>query len=279
MKKLITLLVVFFALSFCYGQSIDIMTYNIKFDNPKDNLNNWNKRKDFLISQLRFYEPDILGTQEGLVHQLQDIENGWDGYTFFGVGRDQGDERGEFTAIFYRQNKFELLKEGTFWLSTTSKIPSKGWDAALPRICTYGHFKLRKRRQEFYVFNTHFDHVGEKARVESARLILEKIRELNRKQLPVILMGDFNLEQHAEGIQLILEELEDAHVVAGINAHGPEGTFNGFDFSKPVERRIDYIFISPKIGVTKSAILSDSKDRRYPSDHLAVYARLRLGVE
>lgn len=257
------------------GQTLDVMSYNIRYDNPKDSLNSWEHRKDFLISQLNFYAPAIFGTQEGLVHQLKDIEKGLSNYSFFGVGRDYGDERGEFTAIFYDKKQFELLKEDTFWLSPTPEKPSKGWDAALPRICTYGLFKTIKEGKKFYVFNTHFDHVGEKARTQSASLILDKIKELNSENLPVIVMGDFNLESSSDGIQLMASALGDSHFVAGKNAFGPEGTFNGFNFTQPVTRRIDYIFISQNnLIVHKSGILSDSQSCRYPSDHFPVYVEL-----
>lgn len=259
------------------GQTIGVLTYNIKYDNPKDSLNNWTNRKDFLISQLRFYAPDIFGTQEGLVHQLKDIEKGLTDYTYFGVGRDHGDHRGEFTAIFYNTQKIALEAQETFWLSPTPTTPSKGWDAALPRICTYGLFRIKETDQRFFVFNTHFDHVGSIAREESAKLILQKIQQLNSEELPVVLMGDLNLQESSKGIQLILKEMKDAHHEAGENAHGPQGTYNGFNFTKPVERRIDYIFISPKrVEVLKSGILSDSFECRYPSDHFPVYAELRF---
>ncbi|UJH66358.1 endonuclease/exonuclease/phosphatase family protein [Allomuricauda sp. SCSIO 65647] len=276
MKQLTTLWVIL-TLHTAFGQTTNVMTYNIKYDNPKDSLNNWNDRKDFLISQLNFYAPDIFGTQEGLAHQLKEIDRGLNDHTFFGVGRDHGDDRGEFTAIFYNQKKIDLLKEATFWLSPTPEKPSKGWDAALPRICTYGLFKRKKDGRQFYVFNTHFDHVGIHARIESAKLILKKIKELNVENLPVVVMGDFNLEPSSKGIRLISDELGDAHIEAGKNAHGPKGTFNGFDFTKPVEKRIDYIFISNgDFEVLKSGILSDSFECRYPSDHFPVYAELRF---
>lgn len=259
------------------SQTIDVISYNIRYDNPDDKPNNWDNRKEFLISQLNFYAPDVFGTQEGLVHQLKDIDNGLGNYTYFGVGRDHGDDRGEFTAIFYNKEKLDLLEQSTFWLSETPTTPSKGWDAALPRICTYGLFENKEDGSKFMVFNTHFDHVGVKAREESSKLILKKIKEFNPDGLPVVLTGDFNLESESAGVQVILEELDDAHIAAGKNAFGPEGTFNGFDFAKPVERRIDYIFVSPdRIEVLKSAILSDSKDLRYPSDHLPVFARLKF---
>lgn len=259
------------------AQTIDVLTYNIKYDNPKDSLNNWENRKDFLISQLNFYAPDIFGTQEGLVHQLEDIKSGIQNYDFIGVGRDNGNEEGEFTAIFYNTEKFALISEKTFWLSKTPEKPSKAWDAALPRICTYGLFKIKKGGSQFYIFNTHFDHHGKEAREESAKLILKKIKELNVNDFPVILMGDFNLEEHAAGIQSILKELSDTHILAENNSHGPTGTFNGFHFDKSVTKRIDYIFIDEtKLKVLKSGILSDSKDCRYPSDHFPVYSELKF---
>lgn len=274
MKKYIGLV---FMLGVLYGiqaQTIDVMTYNIRYDNPNDNPNHWDNRKDFLISQLNFYAPDVFGIQEGLINQLKDMDNGLEDYTYFGIGRDHGDERGEFTAIFYSKGNIELLKEGTFWLSTTPEVPSKDWDAALPRICTYGFFKDKESSARFFVFNTHFDHVGMQAREESAQLILQKIKELNPDNHPTVLMGDFNLESDSKGIQLIVQQMKDTHVEAGTNAFGPNGTFNRFDFSKPVDKRIDYIFVSNGFKVLKSAILSDSKDLRYPSDHLPVFSRL-----
>lgn len=279
MKKYISLV---FMLGVLYGiqaQTIDVMTYNIRYDNPNDKPNHWDNRKDFLISQLNFYAPDVFGIQEGLINQLKDMDNGLEDYTYFGIGRDHGDERGEFTAIFYNQGNIELLKEGTFWLSTTPEVPSKDWDAALPRICTYGFFKDKENGARFFVFNTHFDHVGVQAREESAQLILQKIKELNPDNHPTVLMGDFNLESTSKGIQLIVQQMKDTHVEAGSNAFGPKGTFNGFDFTKPVDKRIDYIFVSNGFKVLKSAILSDSKDLRYPSDHLPVFSRLEFNNE
>lgn len=277
MKRSFLILCLLSAIFGTNAQTIDVISYNIRYDNPNDKPNHWENRKDFLISQLNFYSPDVFGTQEGLVHQLRAIDEGMDNYTYFGVGRDHGDDRGEFTAIFYNTDKLKVLKESTFWLSETPGVPSKGWDAALPRICTYGLFENKEDGSKFMVFNTHFDHVGEKAREESSKLILKKVKELNTDGYPVVVTGDLNLESESGGVQAILTEMEDAHIAAGKNAFGPDGTFNGFDITKPVERRIDYIFVSPdRVEVLKSAILSDSKDCRYPSDHLPVFARLRL---
>ena len=285
MKKATRLNKLIIILAFIFGglltpviaQTLNVLTYNIRYDTPRDSLNSWDNRKDFLISQLNFYEPDVFGTQEGMLHQLRDIDNGLDTYTFFGKGRDDGKEAGEFSAIFYNTNRIELLDARTFWLSETPEIPSKGWDAAIKRVCTYGKFRSKKDKVEFWVFNTHFDHIGQQARKESILLILQKIAEINSEALPVILMGDLNLQPQHESIMYLASRMEDSYTAAGKNSFGPAGTFNGFKFNEPVINRIDYIFTSKgDFSVLKNAILSDSKDCRYPSDHLPVYARLRL---
>ncbi len=257
------------------AQTLHVLTYNIRYDNPKDSLNAWDNRKDFLISQLNYYQPDIFGTQEGLLHQLKDIDHGLETYTFFGKGRDDGKEAGEYTAIFYNTDAIDLMKQRTFWLSETPEVPSKGWDAAIKRVCTYGKFKSKKDNKEFWVFNTHFDHIGEQARRESILLILSKIEEINSEALPVILMGDLNLNPQHQSIMFLAHKMDDTYHKAGENNFGPIGTFNGFKFNEPVTDRIDYVFTSKgDFRVLKNAILSDNRDCRYPSDHLPVYTKL-----
>lgn len=258
------------------SQTIDVISYNIRYDNPDDTPNNWDNRKEFLIAQLNFYRPDVFGIQEGLIHQVKEIDSELEDYAYFGVGRDFGDERGEHTAIFYNTKTVALIDESTFWLSTSPQTPSKGWDAALPRTCTYGVFKIKNSGARFMVFNTHFDHKGDRAREKSSKLILKKIKELNPENYPVVVTGDFNLESNSKGVQIILSEMKDSFEEAGKNAFGPKGTFNGFRIDKAVERRIDYIFVSDEFKIIKSAILSDSDDARYPSDHLPVFTRLKL---
>ncbi len=277
MKNSLIFFVLLCNLSLLTGQELNVLTYNIRYDNPEDGLNNWENRKGFLISQLNFYEPGIFGTQEALFHQLTAIKEGMPGYAYIGKGRDDGAEAGEFSAIFYNTKTLDLLQEGMFWLSETPEIPSKGWDAAIKRVCTYGLFKTPGEPSGFWVFNTHFDHIGEVARAESVALILKKIGEINSQGLPVILMGDLNLEPGHTAIRALTAKMDDTRVIAGKKAFGPEGTFNGFQFQEPVTRRIDYIFISDgDFSVVKYAVLSDSMDCRYPSDHLPVYARLQF---
>lgn len=262
------------------AQDLRVMTYNIRFDNPADSLDSWPNRKEYLIAQVAHYAPEVLGTQEGLIHQLEAMEAGLEGYRFFGVGRDRGDRAGEHTGVFYREDRLELMRQETFWLSETPDRPSKGWDAALNRICTYGLFRHRESGRMFYVFNTHFDHIGEQARLQSVKLILSKIREFNREGYPAILTGDLNLEPESAPIRDLAATLEDAYTQAGAAAYGPPGTFNGFDCTRPVTRRIDYIFLSPgDFEVTGHFILGETTGRGFPSDHFPVMAELRFAAE
>lgn len=257
------------------AQEFTVMTYNIKLDYPKEGENSWTNRKDFFINQLKFYEPDILGVQEAMPNQMKDIDSLLDSYSFVGVGRDDGKDAGEYSAIFYKKNQFTILKSSTFWLSKTPEKVSMGWDAVCNRVCTYALFQNRITKKTFWVFNTHFDHVGTEARKQSAILIMKKITELNTGNSPVILMGDFNMEANHESIKFIENHLNDSKSIA-INKYGPHGTFNNFEFDKPVARRIDFIFLSKDITVNKYAVLSDSINYHYPSDHFPVYLKLTI---
>lgn len=254
---------------------LSVMSYNVKYANENDGENSWSQRKDHLAGQLKFYEPDIFGVQEALHNQLEFLKNELNGYEYFGKGRDDGAQKGEFSAVFFKTKKFELLEQGTFWLSSTPGTPSKGWDAAYPRVCTYGKLKEKSTGKEFWVFNTHFDHVGTKARKKSTRLIHEQIELLKKDKDPVILMGDFNLEPETEEIRFLSTTYTDSKAAAKVS-FGPEGTFNAYEFHSPVNRRIDYIFTTDNIGIFKYGVLSDSNDLKYPSDHLPVLVFLEL---
>lgn len=257
------------------GQQLKAMTYNVRFDNPGDGENAWEHRKDYLISQIAWHAPDLVGTQEALLHQLEDMDAGLPRYAFFGRGRDAGSQQGEYSAVFYRTDRLDLEASGTFWLSETPQTPSRGWDAALNRICTYGRFRHRDSGLRFYLFNTHFDHRGQQARQESVKLILAQISERNPEGLPVILTGDLNLEPEDPAILRLSRQMQDTRVLAGGSAYGPEGTFNGFDCARPANRRIDYVFVSPGgFGIIRYATLSDTTGKGFPSDHFPVLATL-----
>ncbi|MEO1029993.1 MAG: endonuclease/exonuclease/phosphatase family protein [Bacteroidota bacterium] len=257
------------------AQSFSVMTYNIKLDYPKEGQNSWKNRKAFLTDQIRFQEPDVLGVQEALPNQMKEMDSLLADYSYIGVGRDDGHNEGEYSAIFYKKERFNVLKSGTFWLSETPEKVSMGWDAVCNRICTYALMEDKVSKSKFWTFNTHFDHVGKVARKKSAVLIIEKIKELNQNNRAVLLMGDFNMEPNHESISYIKGTLKDSKRVSRLQ-FGPEGTFNGFHFDRPVTRRIDYIFVSEKIKVNKYAVLSDSWNLQYPSDHLPVYIELEL---
>lgn len=278
MKNVIYLIVAFIFLSVSMkGQTYKIMTYNIRYDNPNDGDNQWSKRKEFLSSQIAFNEVDIFGIQEGLQHQVTYLDSVFVNYNYIGVGRDDGKTKGEYSAIFYDTKKFRVIENGTFWLSETPNEISVGWDASMERICTYGLFQDLNTMQQFFLFNTHFDHIGTEARFKSASLILQKKDELNPKKLPVIVMGDFNLTPETEPIKLISKVLNDSKIISETTPFGPIGTFNGFKFNHPVTDRIDYIFTSKKnVSIKKYVVLSKSKNSKYPSDHFPVFVDLLI---
>lgn len=263
-------------MSICsYAQTLKIMTYNIRLDLDADGENSWTNRKEYFCSQIQFYAPDILGIQEAKPNQVLDINNCLSLYSTIGIGRE-GIGKGESSNIYYKKDRFKLLEEKTFWLSETPNEVSKGWDAAFNRVCTYALFKDTFTHQQFWVFNTHLDHIGEEARTNGILLILSKIKEVNIKEYPVVFMGDFNSEPESDRIIHLKKIMQDAQSVSVEKPFGPSGTFNNFEHNKPVTKLIDYIFLSKnkKIKVLKYAVLSDSKDLKYPSDHLPVYVEI-----
>ncbi len=259
------------------AQSLKVMTYNIRLDVASDGLNNWNLRKDFFTSQIQFYEPDILGVQEARPNQVIDIASSLNQYDAIGIGRD-GIGQGESSNIFYKKDRFSLKESDTFWLSETPNEISKGWDAAYNRVCTYGLFKDLQTKKLFWIFNTHLDHIGTEARTKGIELILSKIKELNTKKYPVIFMGDFNSEPNESRIVALKKRMDDASEVSIEKPFGPLGTFNNFKHNESVTQLIDYIFITKNstLKVKKYAVLSDSKNLMYPSDHLPVYVEINF---
>jgi endonuclease/exonuclease/phosphatase family metal-dependent hydrolase len=278
MKKILYLFAILLIVS-CSSEkeTLNIMTYNIRYDNPNDGENQWSNRKEFLCNQITYNEVDIFGIQEGLHHQVKYLENNFENFSYVGIGRDDGKEKGEYSAIFYNSNKFKVIKSDTFWLSETPEKISVGWDASMERICTYALLESRSTNERFWVFNTHFDHIGDKARLESSKLIFSKIQQINLKKLPVFVMGDFNLLPTSEPIKYLSKVLDDSKKISLTKPFGPIGTFNGFNFNNPVKDRIDYIFTNKnKVLVNKYAVLSYSKDCKYPSDHLPVIIEVEI---
>ncbi|MTI41444.1 endonuclease/exonuclease/phosphatase family protein [Fulvivirga lutimaris] len=255
--------------------SMKVMSYNLKFDDKNDPVNNWDNRKDQVIGLLKYHEPMIFGTQEGLHHQLEDIKAGLSSFEYIGVARDDGKQKGEYSAFFYNTKYFKSIKSGTFWLSETPASPSKSWDAALPRVCSWAEMEDMNTKKHFFIFNTHFDHIGVVAREKSIGVIINKIKEL-ANDLPVVVMGDFNFEDDTAPYKRMTEFMSDTRLVNGVEPYGPEATFNGFHFDKQPEVRIDYIFVNDQIKVKSYATLSDSQDMAYPSDHFPVVAEVEF---
>lgn len=274
LKKLVlSILVLFFLTTSLIAQNIKAMTYNIKYDNKNDTVNNWNDRKEKMVQLITHYNPSFLGIQEGLHHQVTYLDNALKNHSYVGIGRDDGKEKGEYSAIFFNKNKHKVLESNTFWLSKTPAKISVGWDASMERICTYALFQNKKTKEKIFVFNTHFDHIGLLAQQNSAQLIINKIKELNKKKFPVILMGDFNLTPETKGISTITSTLKDVYHISKKPVYGPKGTFNGFT-NKVMKDRIDYIFVH---GLdVKSVIQIDDKmdNNKHISDHLPVMATL-----
>lgn len=276
MKKILFIILILIPVSM-FAQQMNIMTFNIRYNTPNDGINAWPNRIEMVSGLLKFHEPGIFGLQEALIGQIEDVQKTLPDYKWFGAGRDDGKEAGELSPIFFNKTKFILIKNGTFWLSETPEKPSKGWDASLNRIVTWGKFKSKVTGKQFIVFNTHFDHRGDEARKNSAFLIRDKIREISGDQgLPIILTGDFNLAPESEPIGLIKGFMKDSRDVTEIPPYGPVGTFTSFDWNAPMEKRIDYIFVQGGITVLKYAVLTDSKEQRFPSDHLPVFVKVQL---
>jgi endonuclease/exonuclease/phosphatase family metal-dependent hydrolase len=254
------------------AQDLNIATYNIRYNNPDDSLNAWPYRKEPLMNMVRFYDFDIFGVQEALAGQIKDLSE-LKGYDHVGVGRDDGKDKGEFSAIFYKKERLKLINSGTFWLSATDvQHPNKGWDAALPRICTWANFEDKKTGFKFYHFNTHFDHRGVEARRESAKLIMRMMKEIAGSSA-LVLSGDFNVDQNNESYHLFNNSglLKDAYQTAAVKL-SDNGTFNAFKMATPASDtgRIDHLFFSKQFTIRRYGVLTNSFQGRYPSDHFPV---------
>lgn len=263
-----------------YYSAIRVMTYNIRFDTTGDGINEWNLRKDRVAGLIRYHAADLFGVQEALPNQVADLKAALPTFNWYGAGRDDGKNKGELSAIFYRSNRFELLDKDTFWLSETPEIPgSKGWDAENPRVCSWVKLRDRYTSQKLYHFNTHFDHVGETARRESARLIMARIQSITNFTVPVILTGDFNAGPDSDAYRITTtnSSMDDAKVLSETPSYGPNSTWSTFFVGQGFGDRIDYIFItSQNFKVLHHATLTDSNNQYYPSDHLPVLAELAI---
>ena len=275
MKKIIYSTLVSLLLgSAVFAQELHIGTYNLRNDNKEDSLkgNGWGQRYPVICKIVQFNDLDVFGTQEGKHNMLQNMVDSLPGYQYIGIGRDDGKTKGEYSAIFYKTTRFKILKQGNFWLSTITDRPNKGWDAVLPRICTWAQFQDIKTGFKFYFFNLHMDHVGVVARKESAHLVLQKIKEMAANSA-TIFTGDFNVDQHNESYKEVLSTgvLQDCYNLAPVKL-ATNGTFNAFNLNTKTDSRIDHIFVTKQFNVKRYAILTNSYEGKAPSDHYPVVA-------
>jgi endonuclease/exonuclease/phosphatase family metal-dependent hydrolase len=281
MKKLLLTLTLALIGFTAHAQKMNVATYNIRCITQEDNQkgNGWDVRCPIIADLVRFHDFDIWGAQEVVMRkQLDDLQAALPEYAYaVGAGRDDGKDRGEAEPIFYKKDRFELLKEGFFWLSEKPDEPGKGWDAQLPRICAWGVFRDKQSDKTFWVFNLHMDHIGVVARSEGAKLVMGRIREMCG-DLPTIFMGDFNVDQNNKSYKLVAESglLRCAYEASPIR-YAYNNTFNSFNTQggSDAYTRIDHIFVTKHFKVERYGIQTDTYypkggPLRLPSDHFPV---------
>jgi endonuclease/exonuclease/phosphatase family metal-dependent hydrolase len=258
-----------------------VMSFNLRYNNPNDGVNAWPNRKDWVAALIRFHGADVVGVQEALATMLADLDERLPGFARVGVGRTDGRTKGEYSAILYRTDRLALLDSGTFWLSPTPEVvASKGWDANLERVATWARFRDRRSGCTHLQLNTHFDHLGEQARQESARLIRRRLATLS-SGLPIVMTGDLNADPTSAPYRILTRDtianavppLADGFAVSRGGHYGPTSSWTAFKAIEP-GRRIDYVLVSGQVTVLTHGILPDSWDGRFPSDHQPVLASL-----
>ena len=278
MKKTLLFTVLALIISETRADNLRVLSFNIRYATEKDGANAWTHRKDLAASVFTQNEVDFAGLQEALLSQINDLQERLPNYAWVGVGRDDGKEKGEFSPIFYRKDRFEIVASGTFWLSKTPEaVGSKDWDAAITRIATWARFREIKSGREIMFVNTHFDHVGETSRQESAKVIARKMTEL-ANGLPTLLTGDFNTPPGSPGIQTILDlqspKLYNTQTRSATPHFGGEASFNGFGTAEP-RPYIDFIFATRHFKVLRHGFVTMKQGEVYVSDHWPVWAEMK----
>ena len=282
MKEFLLVLILFTLQSFVSAFEIDALSFNIRFDTSKDGENAWPKRKEMVGQWVKSESPDVIGLQEALRHQIDDIKKVATAYSEYGVGRDDGKSRGEHCTILYLKKRFSLDKSdcGTFWFSDTpDKVASKSWGNEIPRICTWARFIEKKTDKGFYVYNVHYDHRSQPSRLGASELIIQRISKRKRSNDPIILMGDFNASENNPAIKIFKDE--PLNLVDTFRVVKPDEkmvkTFHGFRGGSFSGGKIDHVFMLPKMGKVSSAeIVRFNKEKRYLSDHYPVRAKLNF---
>lgn len=284
-KILICFMAIMLAVNLSFAKDsnapLNVMSYNIRYDNPSDKENQWKFRKDFAANLVKFHDADVFGAQEVLNNQLTDLLDRLPAYGYVGVGREDGKTKGEYAPIFYRKDRFTVEKSGNFWLGEDmNAVGKKGWDAACERVATWAILKDKNTGKQFFFLNTHLDHMGQVARHEGALLVLEQAKQLSGN-LPIIITGDFNATPTDEPIQVLTNPGDPRHLIHSREIatlkYGPEWTFH--DFGKiPYDKRewIDYIFVKGPIKVLRHAVLTETLNQVFPSDHCPMICTMMI---
>jgi endonuclease/exonuclease/phosphatase family metal-dependent hydrolase len=251
---------------------ITVMSFNLRYDEPADEENQWENRKESCLTMLNEVIPTVFGIQEGLHNQISYLDNNLQNYNYVGVGRDDGHSGGEYAAIFYDTTTVELLNNGNFWLSETPEVPSLGWDANNTRICTWGKFRDIDKNNVFFLFNTHFDHKGKTAQGESSKLIVQKIQEITESDLPVFITGDFNMLIGNSRIEPIRNKYFSAQRFA--ERSDDNKSYNAFGLGI-ISRNIDFIFYNKSKAVSYKTLVRNY-GVPYISDHYPIITHFKF---
>jgi len=287
MKKNIIYLIagILFTLSACSGggdkNEVKVITFNVRFDNPADSINAWPNREAQVCKFINDEKPDIFGMQEVLLSQYEVLDSVLTDYNSVGVGRNDGARGGEMNPVFYRKDRFDMVRTITFWLSDSLNVPgSKGWGASLPRIVTWMELVEKNSHEHFFFFNTHFAHDSDSARIMSSRILLTEVVKITSGS-PFIITGDFNMLPSSQGYAILtgpdesVPVLNDSYLITEEKPTGPSFTFNGFS-DKPGNGRIDYIFVKSGMKVLEHRTIAHKEKGVYISDHWPVEATISI---
>lgn len=256
---------------------LTVVTFNIRYGTAQDGPNRWENRKDLVFKLLAGYEADIIGLQEALDFQIDQIHQSLPQYEVIAVCRDDGRRAGEACPILYRSDRFELIDSDTFWFSNTPQVPgSKNWGNEIPRICTWVHLRDRFAGRNFYVYNLHLDHQSQVSREKSTEMLTDRIHRRSIKD-PCIVMGDFNIDLDNPAMRCLLKEglgMMDSWQIFH-KGRQPNGTFHGFSGNAGT-RKIDHILVLEQTRVLEAGIDQRSFDGHWPSDHFPVFAKIYL---
>jgi endonuclease/exonuclease/phosphatase family metal-dependent hydrolase len=264
-------------------EPLTVMSFNIRYGTAKDGENHWSARREMVFEVIREQDADLVGLQEALASQIDEIVAAVPGYAVVGVGRDDAARKGEFSAILFRKDRLQVAEAGTFWLSDTPTVPgSKSWGNNITRISTWARF-VDRDGQGFYHFNVHLDHQSQPSREQSTALLRQRLYARSFAREPVIVTGDFNVgESNPALATLVGRSAPDAPppLVDTFRVLHPDettvGTFSGFKFGSVAGDKIDYVLVQPGTEVMSASIVRTSRNERYPSDHFPVVARIRL---